>query len=357
LLEDEPERAAVPPPVYKDFWESYFIDAELHGETPGQGFKITEWTAVEPAPAAGGQEKFLLANELAVPKSTDELKVVVVDHPGGSMVVPDFEGTMHTVAAPVKPQKAYDQHRKDILPLVEKSDGLFWQSPEDERDPKKKEDLRDELIFEFPKPKGKSVRRAKLIISATNTMWASHFAGRFLGVPGVSPVKTAEPEPSVMSGGRARDWYREEEFYKLRVWVATKAGWQSRQAVYGGGPFVPRDKVYVLDIGDAAGPTLKIKVMPPAGFWMIDRLAVDYSKDLPIDVSLAFDPDGAAAPGLSSEDVLAALAKEDGRYLDLPSPADKVELTFTPPKPMPDLQRSVFVKTVSRYEIRPSPGR
>jgi hypothetical protein len=355
LFESGPESDAVPPPVYKDFWESYFIDAELHGAAPGQGFTITEWTAVDFAPGAGGRETFPFGNELTVPKSTDELKVVVVDHPDGSTVVPDFDGTMHTLSAPVRPRKAYDQHRRDILPLVEKNDGLFWTSPEDERDTKKREDLRDELIFEFPKPKGKGVKRAKLIVNVTNTMWASHFAGRFLGLPGVSPVKTSDPARTDMSGGRARDWYGEEEFYKLRVWVETKNGWQPRQTIYGGGPFAPRDKVSVFDIGDASGPTLKIKLMPPANFWMIDRLAVDYSKDLPVEVN-ELNPESAAAPGLSSDDVLSALAGVDGRYLDLPSPTDKVEMTFLPSPLKPGMQRSVFLRTVSRYEIQPSLG-
>jgi hypothetical protein len=353
LLDSGPESEAVPPPVYKDFWESYFIDAELHGAAPGQGFKIMEWTAIDFNPASGGREKLLFGNELAEPKSVDELKVVVVDHPDGSMVIPDLDGTMHTVSTPAKPQKAYDQHWRDILPLVGKNDGLLWTSPEDERNPKKKEDLRDELIFEFPKPKG--AKRAKLIVNATNTMWASHFAGRFLGIPGVSPVKTSGPAKTDMSGGRSRDWYREEEFYKLRVWVGTKTGWQPRQVIYGGGPFVPRDKVCVLDVGDASGSTLKIKLMPPANFWMIDRLAVDYSKDLPVEVN-EVTPESATAPGISSEDVLSALAEVDGRYLDLPSSIDKVEMTFLSPPLKPGLQRSVFVRTVSRYEIRPSLG-
>ena len=351
-----PEKTAAPPAVYKDFWESYFIDAELHGAAPGQGFRITEWTPVDSTPASGGRETFAFGNELNEPKSTDELRIVVVDHPDGSVVIPDFEGVMHTVSRPVKPRQAYDQHKRDILPLVEKKDGVYWTSPDDEREAKKKEDLRDELIFEFPKPKGKDVKKAKLIFNATNTMWASHFAGRFLGLPGVSPVKASDPARTGMSGGRARDWYQDEEFYKLRVWVETKNGWQRRQTIYGGGPFAPRDKVSVLDIGDASGPTVKIKLMPPANFWMIDRVSLDYGKDLPVGVN-EVNPETAAAPGLSSQDVLSALAEVDGRYLDLPSPVDSVSVTFLAPSRRPGLQRSVFVRTVSRYEIRPSPER
>jgi hypothetical protein len=340
-----------PPPVYKDFWESYFIDAELHGATPGQGFTITEWTAVDSSPESGGRARFLFGNELNEPKSTDMLKIMVIDHPPKTSIVQDFKGVIHTVSDPLAPRKVRDRHGTDILPLVARNDKLVWTSPEEERNPKKKEDLRDELVFEFPKPPG--VKKAKLLVNATNTMWAAHFAGMFLGVKagGISE-RQADPGQADMSGGRARDWYREEEFYKLRVWVETKNGWQPRQTIYGGGPFVPRDKLCVLDIGDVSGPTLKIKLMPPANFWVIDRLAVDYSKDVPVEVN-EVSPESASAPGLDSEAVKAALAGADGRYLDLPSPNDRVEITFFSPPLKTGLERSVIVETVSRYEIRP----
>lgn len=349
-----PAPAPPPPPAYRNFVGSYVIDAELHGASPGQGFTMTEWTAVDCVPDPAGGYKFLLANELNEPKSADQLNIFVVDHPKGTTVIPDLEGTMHTVSALVKAQKATDQRGRDILPLVVENDSLLWTSPEDVRDPKKVEDLRDELIFEFPKPK--RARSAKLVVNATNTMWASLFAGRFLEVPGATPVKASDPAQPDLSGGRARDWYREEEFYKLQVWVETKAGWSPRQVVYGGGPFAPRDKVCGFDVGDVPGPTLRVKLLPPANFWMIDRLAVDFGKDQPVEV-IEVDPVNAAAEGLSSEEILSALAQADGLYLDLPSPGDRVEVSFLPPTLRADLTRSVFLRTVSRYEIRPAaPG-
>lgn len=353
-IEPAPAPAPPPPPAYRNFVEGYVIDAELHGATPGQGFTMTEWSPVDCVPDPAGGTKFVFVNELNEPKSTDQLNIFVADHPKGITVIPDLEGTMHTVSALVKPQKAADQRGRDIRPLVVEKDNLLWTSPEDARDPKKAEDLRDELVFEFPKPK--RAKSAKLVVNATNTMWASIFAGRFLGIPGASPVKASDPSRPDLSGGRARDWYREEEFYKLQVWVETKAGWSPRQVVYGGGPFVPRDKVCGFDIGDVSGPTLRVKLLPPANFWMIDRLAVDFGRDQPVDVC-EVDPVSAAAKGLSSEEILSALAKADGRYLDLPSPGDRVEVSFLPPTLRPDRTRSVFLRTVSRYEIRPAaPG-
>ena len=348
--EDTPE----PPQVYLNFWENYFVDAELHGPTAGQGFTMTEWTAADNVTTLNGRTRVLLKNELDEPKATDELRIVVVDHAPGMNVVPDLAGTMHTVPGAAAPRKARDRQGRDILPLVAAKDGRFWMTPEDEKNPRKKEGLRDELIFEFPKPRG--AKRVKLLVNTTNTVWASNFASSFIGVPGTGsferPPKTDVPG---LAGGRARDWFREDEFYRLRVWVETKNGWQTRQMIYGGGPLVPKDMVYVLNIKDVPGSTLKVKLMPPAGFWKIDRIAVDYSKDNaspPVELMA----EEAVVPDLAAGDVLAALAREDGQCLMLPSRGDTAEITFTAP-PLPQgKERSIVLKTACRYTIRPDVG-
>jgi len=348
--EDTPE----PPPVYLNFWENYFVDAELHGPTAGQGFTMTEWTVADNVTTLGGKTRLLLKNELDEPKATDELRIVVVDHPPGMNVVPDLSGGMHTVPGVAAPRKARNGRGGDILPLVAAKDGRFWMTSDEEKNPRKKEDLRDELIFEFPKPRG--AKKAKLVVNATNTAWASNFASSFISVPGTGsferPPKANMPD---FSGGRARDWFREDEFYRLRVWVETKNGWQTRQMIYGGGPFVPRDIVYVMNIKDCPGSTLKVKIMPPVGFWKIDRVAVDYSKDI-TSPPLEFMAEAAAVPGLAAGDVLAALAREDGQCLMLPNRGDAAEITFTTPQLSPGKERSIILKTACRYEIRPDIG-
>jgi hypothetical protein len=344
---DAPE----PPPVYLNFWENYFVDAELHGPTAGQGFTMTEWTAAESVTPVDGKTKILLKNELDEPKATDELRIIVVDHPPGMKVVPDLSGAMHTVPAAAAPRRARDRHGRDILPLVSAKDGRSWMTSDEEKNPRKKEDLRDELIFEFPKPPG--AKKVKLLVNATNTAWASNFASSFIGIPGTGSFeRPPKADMPALAGGRARDWFREDEFYRLRVWVETKNGWQTRQMIYGGGPFVPRDMIYVLNIKDVPGSTLKVKLMPPAGFWMIDRIAVDYSKDS-ASAPVEFMAEEAVAPDLAAGDVLAALAREDGRCLMLPSRGDAAEITFTAPPLPAGKERSIILKTACRYEIRP----
>jgi hypothetical protein len=343
-----------PPPVYVDFWENYFVDAELHGPSPGRGFTMTEWTSAAGVPAAGEKTKVRLSNEMSEPKSTDELRIFVVDHPPGQKIVPDLMGNMHTVFFPLAPKRARDRNGRDILPLVVENDRRFWMNSDEEKNPRKKEDLREELIFEFPKPPG--VKKAKLLVNATNTAWASDFASSFLAVPGTGTYALLPwASGPNLAGGRARDWYREDEFYRLRVWVETKKGWQTRQMIYGGGPFVPKDMIYTLNVGDVPGSTLKIKLMPPVGFWMIDRLAVDYGMDSaspPIELMA----EEAVVPDLPAGDALDAIAREDGQCLILPNRGDAAEMIFTAPPLAPGKERSIILKTICRYEIRPDVG-
>ena len=95
--------------------------------------------------------------------------------------------------------------------------------------------------------------------------------------------------------------------------------------------------------------------MPPAGFWKIDRVAVDYSKDS-ASPQLELMAEEAVVPDLAAGDVLAALAREDGQCLMLPNRGDTAEITFTTPQITPGKDRSSVLKTVCRYAIRPDVG-
>jgi hypothetical protein len=110
-----------------------------------------------------GEYRILVTNEVNETQYTDEVKLLVVDHPEGIQVVPGPLGGIHTILKPIFPTRAYDQNGNDLTSYVCENDWVFWNSRNDEKNPAQKEDLRDELIFEFPKPK--NVTRAKLLFN------------------------------------------------------------------------------------------------------------------------------------------------------------------------------------------------
>jgi hypothetical protein len=305
-----------------------------------QKFWIMAWTPVDAVPDENGKYRVRLDNVASVPRGVDEAKLVVVDHPVGIGVAPDALETMRAFSGLVAPAKAVDRTGRDIVPLVGKRDDVFWRSPGGDSAPVATADLRDELSLEFPRPAG--ARRAKLIVNAANTMWRAQFAREALGRSG---------GPAPRSG--AKPLYREGELTGLGVRLETVFGWQTGQVIFAQGPLPAEDAIYWLDLGDVKGTTIRIKLEPPAGYWLIDRLALDFGEDAPVDEILV-DAEGVDSP--DAAEVLRALIVEDGSTLFLESPGSQTVLTFTAPPPKEGLARTIFLRTVSCYEMPPRGG-
>lgn len=335
------------PFIYSYDGERYVFDAEPYGGATSEGLKRTEWCRLEHLKEVRGEYRILLTNEVDETQHTDELKLWVVDHQASLHVVADETGRMRTVAAPVLPVRAFDGKGRDLLPLVSLNDQRFWVTPALEKDPEKKETLKDELVFEFPKPPG--ARRAKLVFNGCNTLWASQMVKRFLELYGedvgktYAAVRTPGPVYQMLMA-----WNEREELYRLKIRVEAGDGWKAKGTIVGGGPFVSEDRVYDLDLADVPGDTLRIKLVPPASFWMVNYLVVDYTEDRPVQVTEVEAAKAVDGPG---RDVRELLAAADGRYVVMPNIGDAAEIIYTAPPPNPNLERTFFIKAGGYYDI------
>ena len=143
-------------------------------------------------------------------------------------------------------------------------------------------------------------------------------------------------------------WNEREELYRLKIRVEAGDGWKAKGTIVGGGPFVSEDRVYDLDLADVPGDTLRIKLVPPASFWMVNYLAVDYTEDRPVQVTEVEAAKAVDGPG---RDVRELLAAADGRYVVMPNIGDAAEIIYTAPPPNPNLERTFFIKAGGYYDI------
>lgn len=336
------------PFIYSFDGEDFHLDGEPYGGSICEALKRTEWSGLDHLQEVNGQYRLFLTNELEETEHTDELKLVVVDHPQNTEVVPDINGKIHTVSRPLPPLQAHDQDGRDILPLVSKRDQIFWLTRTENKDPNKDSDLKDELIFEFPKPKG--AKQVKLVANAWTSQWGTLLGKKFLEFYG---RQLPDFYSSVNSFGRAfqkvMNWYSTEELYLLQVRVETDTGWKTKGTIYGSGASISKDKAYVLDIADVPGETLKIKLTPAATFWLLDSLAVDYTADLPVN-TVELSP--IKAVDKIGHDVRDELALEDGRCFVMPKKGDFAEITFLAPPQNPAMARSVILKANGYYDVQ-----
>ncbi|MBM3312307.1 MAG: hypothetical protein FJY80_12465 [Candidatus Aminicenantes bacterium] len=337
------------PFIYSYDGREYVLDAEPYGGAVCAGLERTDWVALDHLAPAGGRYKLLLTNELEEVENVDELKLVVVDHPEGVAVVPELSGQMRTIAAPRPPVSARDGDGRDILPFVRANDGSFWIGRMEGRDPGKDEDLKDELVLEFAKPAG--ARQAKLVANAWWTQWGAQAIKPILatqgGELGAFFDRINARGPALLS---VMSWFAREEMYNLQVRVETAGGWKTKALIFGGGPMIAKDKAYALDLEDVEGDTVRVKLTPAAGFWMIDRLALDYSEDVPVAVT---EVGAVSARDESGRDMTGPLAFDDGDYFVIPKGAGPTALEFDapppPPPPAPGSARTVFVKATGHY--------
>jgi hypothetical protein len=298
-------------------------------------FWIMEWTPVNVVPGEDGKFRVRLENGSGVPRGVDEAKLVVVDHAPGLVVAPDVRGGMGAFSNPVTPSAATDGDGQDITRLVRDKDGDFWRSPggDSAADPVTRP--RDEITLEFPRPKG--ARRAKLVVNATNSAWPAEFARQVLATSG-------EAAP----GTKTTPVYQEWEFSKLRVRLLTAFGWQTGQVIFAGGPLPAEDMIYALDLDDVGTDKVWLKIAPACGYWLIDRLALDFSEDAPIE---GVEVDAEAVDSPDAAEALKALAVEDGSTLFLGEAGSQSILTFSAPPLKEGMERTLFLRTVSCYEM------
>jgi hypothetical protein len=335
------------PFIYSFDGESYIFDAEPYGGAICQGLKRTEWCGLEHLREVSGQYKMKITNEVNETQYTDEIKLVVVDHPKGVKVIPDVSGKIHTISQPITPIQASDGKGRDLMPYVSKNDWIFWQTRTEDKDPDRKENLKDELTFEFPRPEGAA--NAKLLFNGCNTLWGSQVLKRFLDLYGNKVFEWYDDVNNLgPSFHRLMNLDLREELCRLYIRVETKDGWKSKGMILGGGPFVSEDRIYSLDLRDVPGDRLKIKLTPPSAFWMINYLAVDYTEDLPIKIK---EIEAIKAIDHKGQDIREILAKTDNNYLAMPETGDSAELVFESPAITDDMERSVILKASGYYDI------
>jgi hypothetical protein len=349
--------APKPPPssscpfIYSCSGGKEVLDAEPYGGSICRGLKRTEWCVLEHLAETDGRYHIRIANKLREDQYTDELKLVVVDHPAGVRVAPDTLGSVHAFVNPVPPARALDRSGSNVAAAFVENDAFVWEAPYPDADSAGRGALRESLVFEFPKPK--DAKRAKLLVNGSTTPWGSQVARDFLGLYGTRlPAWYAAVDAPGFARDQVLSWYRREGLYLLPIQVETDKGWIVRAVLFGGGPFASEDKATVLDIGDVPGDTLRIRLEPAVQFWSINQVAVDYTDDAPLKVD---EVEAVEARGNGKTDVRDLLARNDDRYFVLNEMDESADVFFPSPPKTVGLERTVILKASGYYRIRLEP--
>ncbi|MCP4219174.1 MAG: hypothetical protein GY765_31350, partial [bacterium] len=200
-----------------------------------------------------------------------------------------------------------------------------------------------------------------LILKGSATLMATETLTRYAAAQGDGILEWYD---EVKQAGPALEKLREHvngnELLWLDVRVETKSGRKTKQRIRALPPLVSRPLAYTLDISDVPGDVLNIKLTPPASYWMIDYIAVDYGQneiahkttETSVTALSPLKTSGHYSRKTDSENVADLLAKEDNKYLEIPHMGDPVQLIFKAPPLSAGKQRTIILKTGGYYHMK-----
>jgi hypothetical protein len=334
------------PFVYSWDGTQYVFDGEPYGGAVTRGLERDDYSDLEHLrPDAAGLYRLLVTNEVNETQFTNSMELVVVDHIPGTRFEMDEWGKLHSVSKALPPTSARDQDGRDLVAWLRASDEMIWEPapPMDATGA-----VRQEIVLTFPKPR--NAKRAQLVARAGTGLWGSHMIREMLQLRGSA---VTEWYATLDKGGAPLDalraWNVREELYVLKLDVDESGTWRPRGLLPGGGPFIAETRIVPLDLSNAPGDSLRLRIRPPSGFWALNSFAVTYDDtEQPLAITTV---QASSARTSDGRDMLGELRAADDRYYAMPNTGDNATISFVTPPTREGAERSVFLHTRGYYRL------
>ena len=338
----EPESC---PFVYSFDGERYRFDSETFAGAIAQGLDRTDYDNLEHLRDVDGRYRIRLTNERPETQYTDELKLVVVDHPPGTQVIPDRAGVVHAISDPQPPRTARDTRGRDVVADVSVADDVFWRGSALANAEFHDGALREGLVLSFARPPG--ARSARLAVRARNTELAPFALQTFLELQGgdlLAWYQRVARESDLRR--RLRGWVAREG--TLHVSIQRNGQWVLEDALLAVGPAIGKTQIVPVELPDEPGDEVVVKLESATGLWAIDWVGLDIGE--PVATS-AKEISPSVARDERGRDLGALLAAADERYYATVRGA-VADIEFdVPERPDPGLSRSVILKSRGFYYL------
>jgi hypothetical protein len=289
-----------------------------------------------------------ISNEAEETQYTDEVNLLVVDHPKGSSVFVGSDGVVHMIQNPIPAVSAEDLKGTDFTAALKAPDNRMWSANPFHRNPENPADLKSGITLKFPKPV--EAQKAKLVVRLGNTFWVDNIFVRFIGLMGDSMNpwyhRTAQ---SPQFKERAESFVKKQGI-ALRAQLLEEGKWKDIGYFHPTGPVGLQDDILEFPVDGMLSNTLTIKLDGGTFFWMIDYAAIDYSADLAAEINEVAPVE---AIDESGQDVRESLFCSDDISYTMPKPGNFAVLKFPAPPKKPDIERSFILESEGYYNIHP----
>jgi len=330
------------PFVYSYDGKQHHLESEAF---PGAAFAGAEYTMYDKLlhlSPVDGTYRLRLSNESPETEYINEIKLLVVDSPPDIQVIPDSYGRLHTIKQAIQPSYCSDFDGRDVLSSIIEKDGKIWRSDLSTKDFTRREDLRDGLILEFPRPV--KAKFAKLVVNGVNTPLINFALTKVLDLVGDEKLEWYRRlETDSREAKKFVDFKMREGMLHVRVWQNSE--WVEQGSMLDPGENVAKDQILVLDLSKVEGKTLKIKLESATDLWKIGHVYIDYSEDVPV---VAREVAASSVVNDQGRDIARELSADDDLY-HVTIQGQSADVTFDEVPIEPGMKRSYLVKAKGYY--------
>ncbi|HEY5687435.1 MAG TPA: hypothetical protein VIS27_03935 [Yeosuana sp.] len=279
-----------------------------------------------------------ITNELKEIQYTDFIQLLEISHPENVKVLLDKNGHPHTFSSINSPVNVLVDHLNiDNAPaLVKDNNSYLFNSKINTLSSVRNIEL------EFNKPIHSE--KGKLFLTVKNSMWLDYIFGKFneqFGTFYNQFQKKQQESPKEKS----TTWMNEQNI-PLSVYLKSNNGWELVDKINTVGPMASRDIAIPIDLSDALGEKVVIKLETGFMFWEVDYAGLDFTEDLPLDINY-INPDEAIDG--NNTDVTKLLSTVDQNYFVQSNIGDEVVVNFKINESKPELSRTYFLKNRGYY--------
>jgi len=334
------------PYVYSENSTDIALEGELYSGATATPIERDDYINLKAISPMDNKYKIRITNEVQEIQNTNLAELLVFDHPADAEVLVDKYGVAHSISDIGQPVSATDAYGKSILTEITDCDNKMHIS--EIRD--------DELLFDtislsFERPAQST--KAKLVISAKNTMWLDYMFARLSDMFG-----SRYDEWVKMRNRRSREdllqWSLDQGI-PLAVYLETNTGLKFVDYYNVPGPARYKKDVLQIDLSGISGDRVNVKLVSGVMFWDLDFAGMDFTDDKDIvktvvSVTCAADETG--------KEVSHLLRYDDEKYLIQPLINNEARLTYNAPPALPGTERTVVLHSKGNYEpIRTARGK
>ncbi len=297
--------------------EGYVFMGELYPGMITENMQIDDYLPLGSYDLSTNQFVVKVTNELKEVQHTDALELIAITHPDEVEVLLDDQGNYYTLTNLIPPQQVIiDNIEEDMTAALYKDDIAYTFNTQDEM-----VDSRRNITMEFNVPNDQN--DGKLLLRAKNSLWLDYMFGQFNQKFG-SLYKQFQSNQQQTSGEESRQWISDQDI-PLSIYVETNTGWELIKSINTVGPLKYRDLVIPVERKYLANNTVNIKVETGFMFWEVDYIAIDFSPQLDLNISVL-------APEIATDqndlNVTKLLSETDKTYLIQPNIGDEVVVEF-----------------------------